>query len=349
MILIKFYAKLKNKANLGGINVKKTIFSGMQPTGYAHLGNYFGAVKNWVDMQDEYNCLYCIVDLHAITSRQNPEELRQNAVRLLALYIACGLDPLKNTLYIQSHYTGHSELAWILSCYAYMGELGRMTQYKEKSSKNSENINVGLFGYPVLQAADILLFSTDLVPVGDDQKQHLELSRDIAIRFNNIYGEIFKIPEAFIPKNCARVKSLSDPTKKMSKSDDAASQICLLDSADVVLKKFKRAVTDSDSKIIFDPENKPGVSSLLEIYATACNISIQDAQTEFEGKGYGHLKNAVAEAVIENVIRPIQSRFDEIIKSPDYLKQVMKNNSEKAKEKGDMILNKVKNAIGFII
>jgi tryptophanyl-tRNA synthetase len=265
------------------------------------------------------------------------------------MFMACGLDGEKNTLYIQSHYSGHSELSWLLSCYAYMGELSRQTQYKDKSAKHAENVNVGLFSYPVLQAADILLFGTDLVPVGDDQKQHLELSRDIAIRFNNVYGDIFAVPAPHILKSGARIKSLSHPDKKMSKSDDAAGCISLLDPADVVLKKFKRAVTDSDTQIRHDPENKPGVSNLLEIYADACQISIQAAEKEFEGKQYGYLKQTVAEAVINGIIQPVQARFGELVKNQDYLEKIMRNNAQRAKDLGDEILIKTKKAIGLIV
>ncbi|MCL2619766.1 MAG: tryptophan--tRNA ligase [Defluviitaleaceae bacterium] len=327
---------------------KKVIFSGMQPSGVPHIGNYFGAIKNWADLQDDYNCLYCIVDLHAITVRQSPDELRKNTLNALALYIACGLDPDKNTIYVQSHYNGHSELSWLLSCFAYMGELGRMTQYKDKSANNPDNINLGLFAYPVLQAADILLFGSHLVPIGDDQKQHLELTRDIAIRFNNIYGDIFTIPEVFTPKTGARIKRLSDPEKKMSKSDGEAHYVGILDPADVVMKKFKRAVTDSDTEIRHDPENKAGVSSLLEIYALACGITLEASLAEFEGKQYGHLKTTVAQAVIDNVTSPIQAKYNELIKNPEHLQQIAKTNAEKAKNIGDKVLVKVKNAIGLI-
>ena len=329
--------------------MKKTIFSGTQPTSVPQLGNYIGAFKHWGAMQDEYNCLYCIVDMHAITVRQDPAVLRKNTSDLLALYIACGLDPDKNILYVQSHYNGHAELNWILSCYAYMGELSRMTQYKEKSAKNTDNVNVGLFSYPVLQAADILLFNTNLVPVGEDQKQHLELTRDIATRFNNIYGDIFTIPDVYIPKSGARIKSLVDPTKKMSKSDDAANCVSLLDPADVLMKKFKRAVTDSETEIRYDAENKAGISNLLEIYAAACDVTVEDAVAEFAGAGYGTLKTTVAQAVIDNITQPIQDKYNELVKNPDYLEKVMRTNAARAKEIGDETLLKVKKSIGFIV
>ena len=328
---------------------KKVIFSGMQPTGYPTIGNYIGAIKNWGSLQGEYDCLYCIVDLHAITVRQVPAELRKNARNLLALMIACGLDPDVNTIYVQSHVPAHTELAWILGCFTYMGELGRMTQYKDKSAKHSENINAGLFTYPVLMAADILLFNTDLVPVGDDQRQHLEIARDVAVRFNNAYGDVFTVPEAYIPKSGARIKSLSEPEKKMSKSDDAASYISLLDDPDTVRRKFKRAVTDSETEIRYDPQEKPGVSNLLDIYAAACNITTQQAVAEFDGKNYGHLKNTVAEATIENIIIPIQSRFANIAADAAYLEGIMQQNSENAAKMGRKILGKVKKKLGFIV
>jgi len=328
---------------------KKTIFSGMQPTSTPQLGNYLGAIRHWANLQDDYNCMYCIVDLHAITVRQDPVELRQNSLNLLALYIACGLDPDKNLIYIQSHYDGHAQLGWLLSCFSYMGELSRMTQFKEKSAKSGENINIGLFAYPVLQTADILLFGTDLVPVGHDQKQHLELARDIAIRFNNAYGDdIFTIPDVFIPKSGARIKSLTHPEKKMSKSDEHANRIDILDSPEVVMKKFKRAVTDSETEIRYDLESKPGISNLLEIYAATLGITIEQATAEFAGSGYGHLKTTVGQAVVDEIIIPIQSKYNELIKNSDYLYQVMRQNAAKSKGIGDPILHKVKEAIGFI-
>ena len=327
---------------------KKTIFSGAQPTAWPTIGNYIGAFKNWVNLQEEYNCLYCIVDLHAITIRQSPAELRKRTRDLLALYIACGLDPEKNILYIQSHYSGHAELAWILNCFTYMGELGRMTQFKEKAEKNETNINAGLFGYPVLMAADILLFGTDLVPIGDDQRQHLELARDVAIRINNIYDGLFTVPEAYISKSGARIKSLAEPTRKMSKSDDEGKLVSLLDSPEVVMRKFKRAVTDSETEIRYDAESKPGISNLLEIYANACDITLEAAISEFAGKNYGHLKTVVGEAVVEHITLPIQSRFNDLIKNKDYLNDIMKKNAEAAAKIGDRTLRKVKKKIGFL-
>ncbi|MCL2396587.1 MAG: tryptophan--tRNA ligase [Defluviitaleaceae bacterium] len=328
---------------------KKIIFSGMQPTGYPTLGNYLGAIKNWGALQEEYDCLYCIVDMHAITVRQDPAQLRKNAKNLLALFIACGLDPEENILYMQSQYHGHAELSWILNCYTYMGELGRMTQFKEKSAKNEANINTGLFTYPVLMAADILLFGTALVPVGDDQRQHLELSRDVAMRFNNIYGDVFTVPEAYIPKSGARIMSLTEPTRKMSKSDEENSYVSLMDAPDAVIRKFKRAVTDSDMEIRYDQAEKPGISNLLEIYANACGISIDAAVAEFEGKGYGHLKTTVGEAVVGNIIEPVQGRFAEISKDAAYLDEIMKKNAQRAAQIGERVLKKVKKKVGFVV
>ena len=328
---------------------KKIIFSGAQPTGYPQLGNYLGAFKNWSQLQEEYNCLYCVVDMHAITVRQVPADLRKASRNLLALYIACGLDPDKNIVYIQSHYSGHAELSWILNCFTYMGELSRMTQFKDKSAKGETNINAGLFSYPVLQAADILLFGTHMVPVGEDQRQHLELSRDVAIRFNNIYGDVFTVPEPYIAKSGAKIMSLTQPERKMSKSDDDNSQISLMDSPDVVMRKFKRAVTDSETEIRYDAENKPGVSNLLEIYANVCDIPLADAIAHFENKNYGQLKTEVGEAVVGNIIQPIQARFNELSVNTDYLDSIMKKNAEKAAFLGQKILKKVKKKVGFVV
>jgi len=293
--------------------------------------------------------LYCIVDMHAITVRQVPAELRKASRDLLALYIACGLDPEKNIIYIQSHYSGHAELSWILNCFTYMGELGRMTQFKDKSAKGEANINAGLFSYPVLQAADILLFGTHMVPVGEDQRQHLELSRDVAIRFNNIYGDVFTVPEPYIAKSGAKIKSLTQPERKMSKSEEENSQISLLDAPEVVMRKFKRAVTDSETEIRYDVENKPGVSNLLEIYANTCDIPLADAVAEFEGKNYGTLKTTVGEAVVSNIIRPIQAQFNEISADVGYLDNIMKDNAEKAAMIGQKTLKKVKKKVGFVV
>lgn len=329
------------------METKKTIFSGMQPTGAITLGNYLGALKNWTSLQDEYNCLYCIVDMHAITVRQNPAELRKNARNLLIQYIAAGLDPAQNIIYYQSHVSGHAELAWILNCFTYMGELNRMTQFKDKSSKHSENINAGLYTYPALMAADILLYNTDLVPIGNDQKQHLELTRDIAERFNTIYGETFTIPEGYIGKVGARIMDLQEPTKKMSKSsEDKNATILLTDKPEEILKKFKRAVTDNVATIKYDPENQPGISNLISIYSAITGKSYVEIENEFRGSGYGNFKIKVAESVIE-ILRPIQQKYDELQKDKSYIDHIIKDNAQKANYQSQKILRKVQKKIGF--
>lgn len=326
---------------------KKVIFSGMQPSGTITLGNYLGALKNWTSLQDEYNCLYCIVDMHAITVKQEPAVLRKNARDLMMLYIAAGLDPEKNIIYMQSHVSAHAELAWILNCFTYMGELSRMTQFKDKSQKHSDNINAGLFTYPALMAADILLYQTDLVPVGVDQKQHLELTRDIAARFNNLYGETFKVPEAYIPKVGAKIMSLQEPTKKMSKSDqDANASITIIDDPDTIIRKFKRAVTDSDTEVRFDVDNKPGVSNLMTIYSSITGQSMEAVQREFEGKGYGDFKLRVGEAVVEE-LRPLQARFKELSSDKAYIDSMIKKNAETANYLATKTLRKVQKKVGF--
>lgn len=328
-------------------NEKKVIFSGMQPSGVITLGNYLGALKNWTNLQDEYNCLYCIVDMHAITVRQDPATLRKNARNLLMQYIAAGLNPEKNVIYYQSHVSAHAELAWILNCYTYMGELSRMTQFKEKSSKHGENINAGLFTYPALMAADILLFQTDLVPVGADQKQHLELARDIATRFNGLYGETFKVPEPYIGKVGARVMSLQEPTSKMSKSDeDTNASIYLMDDPDAIMRKFKRAVTDSDACVRFDQETKPGISNLMSIYGAITGQTMEQIQSEFEGKGYGDFKMRVGEAVVEE-LRPLQARFKELSSDKTYIDSIIKKNAETANYLATKTLRKVQKKVGF--
>jgi tryptophanyl-tRNA synthetase len=327
---------------------KQTIFSGMQPSGVPSLGNYVGAIRNWGLLQERYNCLYCVVDMHAITVRQDPATLRAKARNLLALYIAAGLDPEKNIIYIQSHVREHAELAWVLNCFSYMGELSRMTQFKEKSSRHEENINVGLFAYPVLQAADILLYQADLVPVGEDQKQHIELCRDIAVRFNNIYGETFKIPDCYIGEDGARIMSLQDPAKKMSKSEteNLNNAIFLLDEPNIIMNKFKRAVTDSGSEICFAPD-KPGITNLLTIYLTLTNRTKEQTLADFGGKGYGDLKRTVGEIVVSE-FAPIQKRYKELTADKPYLDQVMKTNAEKAGAIAARTLSKVYKKIGFI-
>ncbi len=326
---------------------KKVIFSGMQPSGTITLGNYLGALKNWTSLQEEYNCLYCIVDMHAITVKQEPAVLRKNARDLMMLYIAAGLDPEKNIIYMQSHVSAHAELAWILNCFTYMGELSRMTQFKDKSQKHGDNINAGLFTYPSLMAADILLYQTDLVPVGVDQKQHLELTRDIATRFNNLYGETFKIPEVYIPKVGAKIMSLQEPTKKMSKSDlDANASITVIDDPDTIIRKFKRAVTDSDTEVRFDEVNKPGISNLMTIYGAITGQTMEEIQNEFAGKGYGDFKLRVGEAVVEE-LRPLQTRFKELSQDKAYIDSIIKKNAETANYLATKTLRKVQKKVGF--
>lgn len=325
---------------------KKVIFSGMQPSGNITLGNYLGALKNWTKLQDEYNCLFCIVDLHALTVRQNPAELRKRAREVLMQYIAAGLDPEKNIIYYQSHVPAHAELAWILNCFTYMGELNRMTQFKEKSQKHKDNINAGLFTYPVLMAADILLYQADLVPVGNDQSQHLEITRDIAIRFNNLYGDTFTVPEGYFPKVGARIMSLQEPTKKMSKSDENENAyIALLDSPDTIVRKLKRAVTDSEAKIQYT-DKQQGIKNLLDIYCSITEESVEEAVDRFSSLGYGEFKLKVAEAIIEE-LRPLQNRFYELEKDKAYIDGIIKTNAEKASYIANRTLRKVQKKIGL--
>jgi tryptophanyl-tRNA synthetase len=327
---------------------KKVIFSGVQPSGIITLGNYLGALKNWVDLQHDYHCCFSVVDLHSITVRQEPKELRARSMELLALYIACGIDPEENLLFFQSHVPAHSQLAWVLNCYTYMGELSRMTQFKDKSAKHADNINAGLFTYPVLMAADILLYQTDLVPVGVDQKQHLELARDIAIRFNGIYGDVFKVPDGFIPKAGARVMSLQEPTKKMSKSDEnPKAYISMLDDFNVIAKKIKSAVTDSEGTVAYR-EGKDGVNNLMTIFSAVTGKSMEAIESEYAGRGYGDFKKDVAEAVVE-AIRPIREKFDAISKDKAYLETVYRSGAEKASRIADRTLKKVYKKVGFII
>lgn len=325
---------------------KKSIFSGMQATGTLTLGNYLGALKNWVELEDEFQCFYCVVDMHSITVRQDPAELRKRARALLTLYIAAGLNPEKNCIYYQSHVSGHAELGWILNCFTYMGELNRMTQFKDKSAKHSDNINAGLYTYPVLMAADILLFQSDVVPVGSDQKQHLEIARDIATRFNSIYGDVFTIPEAYIGKQGARIMSLQDPDKKMSKSDENPNaSIYLMDDRDTIIRKFKRAVTDSDNQIRYSQE-KPGIRNLIEIYGLATGKSAAEVEAEFVNTGYGDFKLAVGEAVAD-LLTPLQTRFDELQKDKAYIDGIIKSNAEKANYYATKTLRKVQKKVGF--
>ena len=325
---------------------KQRIFSGIQPSGDLTLGSYMGAIKNWVALQDEYECLYCVVDMHAITVRQNPADLRRRALSQLAQYIACGLDPQKSILFVQSHVPQHAELGWILGCYTQFGELSRMTQFKDKSARHKDNITAGLFTYPVLMAADILLYQADLVPVGADQKQHVELCRDIAQRFNGLYSDTFTLPEPFIPKMGARVMSLGNPENKMSKSDPDGC-VFLMDSPEVVQRKFKRAVTDSEMAVKFDKENKPGVSNLLTIYCTATGKSLEEAEAEFAGQGYGVFKPAVGDAVIE-LMRPIREEAERLMADKAYLEGIYREGAQHAQYLANKTLSKVHRKIGFI-
>lgn len=325
---------------------KKIIFSGIQPSGTLTLGNYIGALRNFKLLEDEYRCIYCVVDMHAITVRQDPAALRRRCLELAAIYIACGLDPKKNVIYCQSHVSGHAELAWILNCFTYMGELQRMTQFKDKAQKHADNINAGLFTYPTLMAADILLYQTDLVPIGADQKQHLELTRDIAQRFNGVYGDVFTVPEGYFGKVGSRIMSLQDPTRKMSKSDPEDTFISLLDPPDAIRRKVKRAVTDSEADIRFDPAGKPGVSNLLSIIAALTGQSVEEAAAELQGQGYGKLKDRVSECVIET-LAPLQSEHKRLMADKAYLQGVLKENADIANGMALRTLRKVQRKVGF--
>ena len=328
------------------INDKKVLFSGMQATGNLTLGNYLGALKNWVTLSDEYECFYSVVDMHSITVRQEPAVLRKRARALLTLYIAAGLDPEKNCIYYQSHVSGHAELTWILNCFTYMGELNRMTQFKDKSAKHADNINAGLFTYPVLMAADILLYQADVVPVGIDQMQHLELTRDIAERFNNIYGDVFTVPEPYIGKVGAKIMSLQDPAKKMSKSDENPNaSIYLMDDPDTVMRKCKRAVTDSEAQILYRDE-QPGVKNLIDIYSACTGKSPKEVVAEFDGRGYGDFKMAVGEAAV-SVLKPLQDEVARLEKDKSYIDGVIKANAEKAQYFANKTLRKVQKKVGF--
>ncbi len=328
------------------INGKKVLFSGMQATGNLTLGNYLGALKNWVNLCEEYECFYSVVDLHSITVRQDPTVLRQRARSLLMIYIAAGLDPEKNCLYYQSHVSSHAELAWILNCFTYMGELNRMTQFKDKSAKHADNINAGLFTYPVLMAADILLYQADVVPVGIDQMQHLELTRDVAQRFNGVYGDVFTIPEAYIGKVGAKIMSLQDPLKKMSKSDENPNaSIYLMDDPDTIMRKCKRAVTDSETQILYR-EEQPGIRNLIDIYSACTGKTPEEVVREFDGKGYGDFKMAVGEAVV-SVLKPLQDRYAELAKDKAYIDRIIRENAEKAGYVAAKTLRKVQRKVGF--
>ena len=328
---------------------KKVVFSGIQPSGSPTIANYIGAIKNYVALQDEYDCFYSIVDMHAITVRQSATELRANTKQLMALLIACGLDIGKCTLYVQSHVTAHAQMCWILNCYTYMGEASRMIQFKEKSKVNESNVNVGLFDYPILQVGDILLYQTNLVPIGEDQRQHLELTRDIATRFNNLYSPTFQVPELLIPKIGARVMSLSDPTKKMSKSDeDPNSYVMLLDSSEIIQRKIKRAVTDSDNTIAYDPKNKPGVSNLLTIYCVMNDKTIEEGLSDFQNiSGYGTFKQMVADAVVAK-LEPIQKKYNKLSDDKQYIEEAMLKGATQADKVAQKTLAKTMNKIGMV-
>ncbi|PWL42601.1 MAG: tryptophan--tRNA ligase [Bacillota bacterium] len=326
---------------------KKVIFSGIQPSGGLTLGNYIGALRNWKNLQAEYDCYYCVVDLHAVTVRQVPAELRRRTYETFALLLALGLDPQENTVFVQSHVAAHSQMCWALNCYTYYGELGRMTQFKEKSERHPDNINAGLFDYPVLMAGDILLYNTDLVPVGADQKQHLEITRDIAIRFNNIYGDVFRVPEPYIPKLGARVMSLQEPTKKMSKSDENENGfIAILDDPDVIVRKLRRAVTDSEGSVTAR-EDKPGITNLMGILGALSGQTMEQIEDAFAGKGYGDLKSAVADAVIGE-LSPIQAEYKRLIADKGQLEALMKEGREKAARVANRTMSKVYRKMGFI-
>ena len=332
------------------IKEKKRMLSGIKPSGDLTLGSYLGAIKNWAERSEEYDCFYFMADLHAITVRQNPADLRRRTLEQLAQYIACGLDPEKNTLFIQSHVRQHAELGWVLNCYTMFGELSRMTQFKDKSAKNADNINGGLFTYPSLMAADILLYQPDYVPVGEDQKQHVELCHTIARRFNGVYGDVFKLPEPFVPKVGARVMSLTNPSAKMSKSENEdTGRVLVMDAPETIMRQFKRAITDSDTEncVHYDKENKPGVSNLMTIYSACTGKSFQEIEAEFAGCGYGKFKPAVGEAVVET-LRPIREEATRIMKDKAYLEQVYRDGAEKAGYVAEKTLRKVYKKVGFV-
>ena len=327
---------------------KKVIFSGIQPSGAIHLGNYLGALRNWVALQDEYNCVYCVVDEHAITVRQDPAALRRQTLELFAQLVACGVDPEKSILFVQSHVPAHAELAWVLNCYTMFGELSRMTQFKDKSAKHADNVNAGLFTYPALMAADILLYQTDLVPVGEDQKQHVELARNIVQRFNGVYGDVFTMPDAYIPKVGARIMSLNQPENKMSKSIPEGC-VYLMDSPEDIMRKFKRAITDSDTErcVRYDRAAKPGVATLIDIYAAITGRTYEQIEVEFEGKGYGAFKPAVGEAVVE-LFRPIREEAVRLLNDQACLESLYRAGAEKAAAVAQRTLRKVQKKVGFL-
>lgn len=326
---------------------KQRILSGIQPTGTPTLGNYIGAMRNWKLLEDEYDCLYMIADLHTITVRQEPAKLRAQSMQLLALLLAIGLDPEKNVLFFQSHVPQHAQMSWVLNCFTYMGEMSRMTQFKDKSAKHADNINCGLFTYPVLMASDILLYQANLVPVGQDQTQHLEICRDIATRVNGLYGNVFTIPEGYYSKVGTRVRSLQDPKRKMSKSDPEDCFISILDTPDAIRRKYRRAVTDSEAEIRYDPENKPGVSNLLSILSALTAEPIDALMASMAGKGYGDLKSTVAEATVET-LAPIQTRFAQYMNDKAYLESVYRRGAEQAGRLAERTLQKCMKKIGFV-
>ena len=328
-------------------NAKKIVFSGIQPTGSFTLGNYIGAVRNWPLLQDEYNCIYSVVDQHALTVRQDPATLRKRTYEAFAMLLASGIDPEKSVLFIQNHVPAHAELAWILNCYTMFGELSRMTQFKDKSAKNADNINAGLFTYPALMAADILLYQADLVPVGADQKQHVEIARDIANRFNGLYGNTFKLPEPYIPAIGAKIMSLAEPEKKMSKSDpNVNANILVMDKPEDIMRKFKRAVTDSQGEVRRGPD-KPGINNLITIYSVATGKTPEQIEEEFAGKGYGDFKTACGEAVVE-MLRPFREQVEDLMKNKDYLDQVARTGAEKAGRMAYRTLSKAQKKVGFV-
>lgn len=327
---------------------KKRILSGIQPSGDLTLGSYLGAIRNWAALADEYDCYYMLADMHTITVRQVPADLRRHTLTQVAAYIACGLDPKKNTLFVQSHVPAHAQLGWVLDCYTMFGELSRMTQFKDKSAKNTDNINAGLFTYPSLMAADILLYQADLVPVGGDQKQHVEICRDIAARFNGLYGDVFKIPEPYIPQIGARVMSLTSPESKMSKSDkDQNGCVYMLEKPEDILRKFKKAVTDSEACVRYDPKEKPGVSNLMQIYSACTGRGFDAIESEFAGRGYGDFKAAVGEAVVE-MLRPIREETERLLADKDALQAIYRDGAERAARVANRTLGKVYKKVGFI-
>ena len=330
---------------------KEVVFSGIQPSGELSLGNYIGSLSNWVKVQDDCDCIYCVVDQHAITVRQDPKLLKERTLNTLAIFLASGIDPNKCTIFLQSHVPCHAELGWALNCYTQIGELSRMTQYKDKAKRYANNLTAGLFNYPVLMAADILLYQTNKVPVGDDQKQHIELARDIAERFNSLYGQTFTIPQDMIAKSGSRVMSLQEPSKKMSKSDDNDNNVIrMLEDPKAIVKKIKKAVTDSDDPPVvkYDVENKKGVSNLLELMSVATNTSIADLEKHFEGKMYGHFKTEVADAIVA-MLEPIQERYKQIRQDEAYMREIFKIGADKARARAQVTLNDVYDKIGFVL